>query len=346
MPPSLCVIEGDGIGREVVPVAVEVLQAALPELEVVPAEAGWDCFRSCGVALPRVTLEAIGRCGAALFGATASPGRAVGGYRSPILTLRQELDLYASIRPVRGWPSISQRAAVDLILVRENTQDLYAGRERERDAGETAIAERVITRRASRRIAEQALRLVERLRRRKLTVVHKANVLPLTDGLFRDTVREVAERWAGRGVHVQIEECYADLAALRMVAEPESFDVIVTTNLFGDILSDEAAHWAGGLGVAPSLNLGDDLAVAEPVHGAAPDIAGKGLANPVAAILSAALLAGHVWGRQDVAGRVEHAVASALAGGAHLDRHVTSSVRDAVLAALQRSSADEAVPRL
>lgn len=303
--PKLCVIPGDGIGQEVVPAAVRVLQVAIPGLEVVEAEAGWDCFQRQGVSVPEATLAAIRECGAALFGAVSSPSYRVTGYRSAILTMRQALDLYANIRPVQSWPNVSPRPGIDLIIVRENTEGLYAGRERLE--GDTAVAERIITRHASRRIAQKALDLSRQLGRQRLTIVHKANVLPLTDGLFRDTVREVV------GNALAVDELLVDVATLKMVAEPERFDVVVTTNLFGDILSDAAAHWGGGLGLAPSLNWGDNIAVAEPVHGSAPDIAGQGVANPIAAILSGALLARFVWGDERGAVRVETAVHQTLA---------------------------------
>lgn len=286
--PKLCVIAGDGIGREVIPAAVRVLRAAIPDLETVEAEAGWDCFQRRGTAVPDETLAAIRECGAALFGAVSSPSYPVDGYRSAILTLRQTLDLYANIRPVQSWPHVSPRTGIDMIIVRENSEGLYVGRER--SDGETAVAERIITRKASRRIAQKTLDLSRQLSRKRLTIVHKANVLPVTDGLFRDTVREVV------GDALAVDELLVDVAALKMVAEPERFDVVVTTNLFGDILSDAAAYWGGGLGLAPSLNWGDGLAVAEPVHGSAPDIAGQGIANPIATILSGALLARTLWG--------------------------------------------------
>lgn len=331
MRPRLCVIPGDGIGQEVVPVAVEVLQAVLPEVECESAEAGWECFRSRGEAVPSATLEAVRRCGAALFGATASPGRVVPGYRSTILTLRQQLGLHANIRPAVSRAGSSPRAGVDLVVVRENTEDLYVGRESR--SGDVAIAQRVISVAASRRIARVALDVADTRGAKKLTIVHKANVLPVTDGLFRDCVREVLAEWDGPSADIDVEECYVDVAALRMVAAPESFDVVVTTNLFGDILSDAAAHWSGGLGVAPSLNLGDGVAIAEPVHGSAPDIAGTGAANPAAAILSVALLLEYVWERPDLARRIERAVEVALAGGSPAP--VLASVRAAVLNQLE-----------
>lgn len=311
--PKLCVIPGDGIGREVVPAAVEVLGRAIPGLETIEAEAGWECFLRNGVSVPENTLERIRSCGAALFGAVQSPARKVEGYRSAIITIRQSLDLYSNIRPVKTWPRVSPRADVDMIVVRENTEGLYAGRER--IEGETAVAERVITRRASRRIGERAFGLACAGGRKRVTIVHKANILPLTDGLFRDTVRDVAERYAAEGCGVMVDELLVDTAAMKMVEAPQTFDVVVTTNLFGDILSDCAAPWGGGIGLAPSLNWGDSAAVAEPVHGSAPDIAGKGIANPIAAILSGAMLARHVWGCESEAAAIEGAVAAALEAG-------------------------------
>lgn len=312
--PKLCVIQGDGIGKEVVPAAVTVLKAAIPNLETVEAEAGWECFLDQGVSVPETTLAAIRQCGAALFGAVSSPAHKVEGYRSAIITMRQALDLYANIRPVQSWPDISPKAGIDMIIVRENTEGLYAGRER-LEGDTTAIAERVITKAASWRIAWRALELARALGRKRLTIVHKANVLPLTDGLFRDQVRQAVAEFEQDGFALQVEEMLVDIAAYRMVSEPERFDVVVTTNLFGDILSDAAAHWCGGMGMAPSINLGDGVAVAEPVHGSAPDIAGKGIANPVAAILSAALLARYVWNLPEAARQMEKAVSDALAQG-------------------------------
>jgi homoisocitrate dehydrogenase len=337
--PQLCVIEGDGIGREVIPAAVRVLREAIPGLGVVMAEAGWACFEHWGASVLPETLECVRECGAALFGAVSSPTRRVDGYRSAILTLRQELDLYANLRPVRSLPVVSPREGIDLLIVRENTEGLYAGRERLEAGGETAIAERVITRRASRRIAAQALEWMKPGRRR-LTVVHKANILPLTDGLFRDSVLEEVARVRGQGCEVMVEELLVDIAAYKLAAEPERFEVIVTTNLFGDILSDLAAHWMGGMGMAPSLNWGESVVVAEPVHGSAPDIAGKGIANPIAAVLSAALLARYAWGLAGAADAIETAVNSALANAPELAQRgvPTEVVTRAILHALEKAA--------
>lgn len=303
--PDLCVIPGDGIGKEVIPAAVEVLRAAVPELRTVEAVAGWECFLEHGDSVPQSTLDAVYDCGAALFGAVSSPAYAVKGYRSAILKLRQELDLFANIRPVRSWPNVSPRDGIDLIVIRENSEGLYVGREKV--IGEEVIAERVITRKASLRIGSRAVQLARQQNRKRVTIVHKANVLPLSDGLFRDTIKDCLPE------DLLVDELLVDVAALKMVGEPDWFDMIVTANLYGDILSDAAAYWGGGLGLAPSINWGDKIAVAEPVHGSAPDIAGKGIANPIAAILSGALLARYIWDQDSAAELIEAAVHKTLA---------------------------------
>ena len=343
----LCVIPGDGVGREVIPCAVEALQRALPGLVTVEADAGWDCFQRTGNPLPETTVAKIAECGAALFGAVSSPSKKVEGYRSPIIQMRQRFDLYANLRPTKGLeiggrrsataPSISDpqsssgRPAVDLLIVRENTQGLYAGRERMQ--GEEAIAERVITRAASERIARMAFALARERARRHVTIVHKANILPITDGVFRDAVRAVGAGYPD----VTIGEMLVDTAAMMLASRPAEFDVIVTTNLFGDILSDVASVWGGGMGVAPALNLGDGVAIAEPVHGSAPDIAGKGIANPCGAILSAALLARHYWQLPDVANRIEQAVYGAIESGVRTpDLGGQATTRDVTAEVMQR----------
>ncbi len=311
---DLCVIPGDGVGREVIPCAVEVLQCVAGNVRLVEADAGWDCFIRNGNALPDETIHAIETCTAALFGAVSSPSKKVEGYRSPIVQMRQRFDLYANLRPTRelagadGMRRISG-APVDLLIVRENTQGLYIGREYMR--GDEAVAERVITHSASERIAKIAFELANTRARRQLTIVHKANILPVTDGTFRDSARAVGAAFP----EVKINELLVDTAAMLLASKPQQFDVIVTTNLFGDILSDVASVWGGGMGVAPALNIGQGVAIAEPVHGSAPDIAGKDIANPSGAILSAALLLRYHWHMPDEADRVERAVYAAIDQG-------------------------------
>lgn len=312
---QLVVIPGDGIGKEVIPAAVEVLRAVFTDLEVVPAEAGWATFERRGLSVPPETLAAIRGVRAALFGAVQSPAYKVPGYRSAILTLRQELELYANIRPVRSLPLPQARPGVDLVVVRENTECLYVGEERWIRDGEVAEATRRISRSAGERIGRVAFTLAQarRAETARVTIVHKANILPLTDGLFRDSVRAVAAEFPG----VEVDELLVDVAAYQLAARPDRFDVIVAPNLYGDILSDLAAVWGGGLGLAPSLNLGEGgVGLAEPVHGSAPDIAGRGIANPVAAILSAALLVRYTWNEPEVAERIERAVGIAIERGA------------------------------
>lgn len=301
----ICIIPGDGVGQEVIPAAQRVLEALKLNLEFTRADAGFEHFQKTGDAIPNATLEIVKQCDATMFGATSSPMTRVEGYRSPILALRKALDLYANLRPVQSLPAQFSRANIDFLIVRENTEGLYAGRERAEN-DETTIAERVITKRASERIARIAFELAM-TRKRRVTIVHKANVLKLTDGLFRETCLNVAREFPD----AQTQEMLVDAMAMRLIQDPQNFDVIVTTNLFGDILSDEASALIGGLGVAPSGNLGASNAVFEPVHGSAPDIAGKGIANPIGAILSSAMMLDYLkW--TDAAARVRRAVNRAL----------------------------------
>lgn len=327
-PLRVCVIAGDGIGPEVIGAAARVLLALAPDAELAEAAAGWAAFEREGAALPAATLAAARAADAILFGAVASPSHAVPGYSSPIVGLRRALELYANLRPTQG-------AGVDLVIVRENTEGLYAGRERLEDGGETAIAERVITRRASTRIARAAFELARRRaaelgRPGRVTVVHKANVLRISDGLFREAALAVARDYPD----VAVEEQLVDVAAMRVAQGPGRFDVVVTTNLFGDILSDVACIHGGGLGLAASANLGDGRGLFEPVHGAAPDIAGRGIANPLAALECVAMLL--EWrGRAAAAGRLRAATAAVLAEGPRTPDlggdATTVAVTDAVL---------------
>jgi homoisocitrate dehydrogenase len=306
------VIEGDGIGREVIPAAVKVLRLLMPDIHIMVGQAGWDYFQAHGTSLPPETIQLAMDCGAVLFGAAASPSYPVEGYFSPIVRLRRILKAYANIRPTRYLPVPTAREGVDLLVVRENTEDLYIGHEYTEDEGQTGVAEKVITREATERVARRAYNMAVSSGRRKVTIVHKANVLQQSDGLFRRVALEIAEQYP----QIITDELLVDTAAYWMVKDPLRFDVILTSNLYGDILSDMAAAWGGGLGLAPSLSVGDGVAIAEPVHGSAPDIAGKGIANPTAAILSVAKLLRHHWGQHEAAHRIEDAVYATLAEGA------------------------------
>jgi homoisocitrate dehydrogenase len=333
---TVCLIPGDGVGQEVIPAAAQVMRAVMPGLQFIETDAGWDCFLRTGTALPDATVDAVAAADGALFGATQSPNEVVPGYRSPILALRKRFDLYANLRPTTSL--LPDGPQLDFLIVRENTEGLYAGRERSEGA-DTAIAERVITRQASERIARVAFEQARRRssvvgRQSSVTVVHKANVLKLTDGLFRQACLTVAKEYPD----VAVKEMLVDAAAMWLVKDPHRFDVIVTTNLFGDILSDEASGLIGGLGVAPSANVGAGrVAVCEPVHGSAPDIAGKGIANPVGAILSAAMLFDH-WGEAAHGDRVRRAVAETVAAGIVTPdlggRATTTQVTEAILGRL------------
>ncbi len=313
MSPTICLIPGDGIGQEVIPETARVLAHLCPHIHFTQAEAGWETFLRQGTALPEATIQAVGRADATLFGATQSPTDGpVQGYKSPILELRRRFHLYANLRPTHAL--LPHHPAVDLLIVRENSEGLYI-RDEESD-GETAVACRRITRRASQRIARVAFwharaRGGRNGRPPRVTIIHKANVLPLTDGLFRSAALEAAEDFPD----IQVEEMLVDAAAMWLVKGPARFDVLVAPNLYGDILSDLAAGLTGGLGLAPSANVGDNgVAVFEPVHGSAPDIAGQGVANPTAALLSGAMALDHL-GRVEEARRLRIAIYAALQSG-------------------------------
>jgi methanogen homoisocitrate dehydrogenase len=272
---KIAVLPGDGIGKEVVPVAEEVLRAVMPEAEYVAIDIGYERFLREGIAMSQEDLGLIRQCDCILFGAVTTPPKKC--YRSVILTLRTELDMYANIRPFKSCAVSPYK--VDMVIYRENCEDLYCGME---DVSEDQVlSTRKITRHASERIARAACK---RPGIKKLTIVHKANVLRSCE-LFRDVCIGTA-----REMNVPYEEMLVDATAYNLIRDPSRFDTIVTTNLFGDILSDEAAALIGGLGLSPSANVGDKYALFEPVHGSAPDIAGKGIANPIAAVLSAKMM--------------------------------------------------------
>ena len=310
---ELCVIEGDGVGHEVIPAALEVLKRVAPGIRVRQAPGGWDYFQEHGTPLPDESLALARECGAVLFGAVSSPSWSVENYYSPVVRLRREMQAFANLRPTRWLPVPTARRGVDLVIVRENTEDLYVGREVTEDEGRRGVAQKVITRAASERVARVAFELASSTGREKVTIVHKSNVLPRSDGLFRQVALEISEYFTD----IITDELLVDTAAYWMVKEPSRFDVVLTPNLYGDILSDMAAAWGGGIGVAPSLSVGEGVAIAEPVHGTAPDIAGRCIANPTASVLSVALLLRHHWLRPEEAQRVERAVLETLNAGHH-----------------------------
>ncbi|KAF9057286.1 mitochondrial NAD-homo-isocitrate dehydrogenase LysB [Panaeolus papilionaceus] len=339
-------IPADGIGKEVIPAArqaIEALGSDIPKPEFIDLLAGWEVFTRTGVALPEETVDILkNECDCALFGSVSSPSRKVNGYSSPIVALRKKLDLYANIRPVVSVaPEVGQQPSVDLIVVRENTECLYVKQETQTDGerGKEARATRVITEYASRRIGQMAFELANARPRKHLTIIHKSNVLSITDGLFRETVRAVPALPAVAGKYdgVTIAEQLVDSAVYRLFREPEVFDVMVAPNLYGDIISDAAAALVGSLGLIPSINAGDNFVMGEPVHGSAPDIEGKGIANPLASIRSAALMLRHL-GYTKGADRLDNAVDGVIRNGRILtpDLKGTSTTDEVLQAVLKQ----------
>ncbi|QCC46995.1 3-isopropylmalate dehydrogenase [Halobellus limi] len=302
MSEEIVVIEGDGIGREVVPAAVSVLEA-VGDFEFVAAEAGDAVKEETGEALPQETYDTVAGADATLFGAAGETAADV------ILPLRTAVGSFVNVRPARAYPGVDAvRPETDLVFLRENTEGVYAGHE-DRLSEDLSTLTRVVTTSASERLAEYACEYVRDQGKDGFQVVHKANVMRETDGRFRDAVVDVADE-AG----VETEEVLMDAFATRVCLDPTQFDVVVCPNLAGDVLSDLAAGLVGGLGLLPSANVGPDNALFEPVHGTAPDIAGEGVANPSAAILSAAMLLDHL-GYADEAENVRTAVESVLEDG-------------------------------
>jgi isocitrate dehydrogenase (NAD+) len=306
-PPKIraTLIPGDGIGPEVTEAALRVLDAAGVAIAWERVEAGGEVVVKYGTPVPEAALQSIRRLGLALKGPITTP---VGeGFRSANVTLRQSLDLYASVRPVKTIPGLPSRFEdVDLIVVRENTEGLYSGLEHRVTPG-VVTSLKVVTERACLRIARYAFVLAERQGRRKVTAVHKANIMKLTDGLFLECARKIARDHPT----IEYDEIIIDNCAMQLVRDPSRFAVLLLENLYGDIMSDLCAGLVGGLGVVPGANVGDDVAVFEAVHGSAPDIAGKGLANPTAVILSCVEMLKHL-GELSAAQRVEAAVHATL----------------------------------
>ena len=305
---TVTLIEGDGIGPEISAATVRAVEAAGGAFVWERADAGAGAVAKHGDPLPQATIDSIKKNRLALKGPLATPSG--GGYRSVNVTLRQQFDLYANVRPAKTIPGVPSRYTnVDLVIVRENTEDLYAGVEHYVDPRRSAAESiAIITRFGSERVIKYAFEYARANGRKKVTLVHKANILKMSNGLFLDTGKDVAKQYPD----ILFDDMIVDATAMKLVTQPEKFDVIVTMNLFGDILSDLTAGLIGGLGVAPASNIGyEDYAMFEAVHGTAPDIAGKGIANPTALMLSAAMMLDHV-DQRSAANRLRAGVYAAL----------------------------------
>lgn len=310
---NITLIPGDGIGPEVIKAARILLEASGVKINWEIVEAGEEVIQKFGTPLPNYVIDSIKKNKVALKGPITTP---IGtGFRSVNVALRQRLELYANIRPVKSYKGVPSRYSdIDLVIVRENTEDLYAGIEHKigEDAAESI---KIITREASERIARFAFKLTKREKRKKVTVVHKANIMKYTDGLFLECVRKVSQEYP----EIVFEEMIVDAMSMKLVQVPNNYDVLVMPNLYGDILSDLAAGLVGGLGVVPGANIGGKEAVFEPVHGSAPKHKGKFVANPTATILAGVMMLKYL-GESKAADRVEKAVVKVLEEGKYLTR--------------------------
>jgi isocitrate dehydrogenase (NAD+) len=312
---TITLIPGDGIGPSIAEAAVSVINAAGVRIEWERVEAGMGAIEKFKDPLPRSVLDSLARTRVALKGPLTTP---VGsGFRSVNVALRKEFDLYVNLRPVRSFEGVSTRYSdIDLVIVRENIEGLYTGREHYIDEDRSG-AEMVglVTRAGSERVVQYAYEYARQHKRRKVTAVHKANILKLTSGLFLEVSRQLAAQYPD----IQSEDKIIDNMAMQLVLNPSQFDVIVTTNLFGDILSDLASGLVGGLGLAPGANIGQNAAIFEAVHGSAPDIAGKNVANPCALILAGVMMLRHI-GEERAAEAIEKAVMGVIREGKTVTR--------------------------
>ena len=300
---DIAVISGDGIGKEVMSACEYLLDKLDLEFRFTYGEAGFECFNKNGTTLPDETIKMANKSDAVLFGAsTSTPGEP-----SPIINLRKELNVYANIRPIKSYKGVNCiRDDINFVIVRENTEGLYS--QVEYGDCDKMIAERHITRNASERISKAAFNLCIKRGENKVTCVHKSNVLKKTDGVFKESFYKIAKDYP----QITTEDYYVDAMAMYLLTQPQNFDVIVSSNLFGDILSDESAGLVGGLGLAPSGNIGDHNGLFEPVHGSAPDIAGKHIANPCSMILSASMMLDYL-GEWEIANDIKNAVEKVIA---------------------------------
>ncbi|MCS0502052.1 isocitrate/isopropylmalate family dehydrogenase [Ancylobacter mangrovi] len=345
----VALLPGDGIGPEISAAVTEIVDAAGAGIEWIPCAAGERVFRGGDpTGLPAATIDTIRRCGVALKAPLATP--LGGGERSANVRLRETFETFAAIRPAAVLPGLEGHArfpGVDLVLIRENLEDLYLGLEYGLDRG-VSVALKANSQTNTRRICQAAFAVAQALGRRRVTGISKSNILKVTDGGFDRIFDEEAARWKG----IEADRILVDAAACRLVTRPESFDVIVTSNLYGDILSDLTAGLVGGLGVCASINLGREVALFEAVHGTAPDIAGRNLANPTALLRAAVLLLDHV-GRFAAARRIERALALVLREGSALTSDLaangagvsTSDFTRTVIAAMSRVSAEGGTPQ-
>jgi isocitrate dehydrogenase (NAD+) len=332
---TVTLIPGDGIGPEVASAATRVLSATGVALDWESENAGAGTMGKWGTALPARVLDSIRKNKVALKGPTATP---VGsGHRSVNVELRKTLDLYANLRPVATLPGVKSRYdGVDLIVVRENTEDLYSGLEHVVVPG-VVESLKIITEKASTRIAKYAFEYARTHGRKKVTAVHKANIMKLSDGLFLDCCRAVAQGFP----EVQYDELIVDNCCMQLVLDPTRFDMLLLENLYGDIVSDLCAGFIGGLGMAPGANIGEQAAVFEAVHGSAPDIAGKNMANPIALILSGAMMLDHL-GEHQAADRVREGVNAVLREGRKMTRDLggtagTTEIAEAIATEIEKA---------
>lgn len=329
---TITLIKGDGIGPEVANAVVKIIAAAGAAIDWDDVPAGANAFEKLGTVLPEYTVDSVKKNKIALKGPVGTP---IGeGFKSISVTLRKRLELYANLRPVKSLPKINSRYQnIDLIIVRENTEGLYSGIEHEVVPG-VVESLKIITEKASTRIAEFAFQYARNNNRKLVTAVHKANIMKLSDGLFLQCCRKVAEKYPD----IQYDEKIVDNACMQLILNPYQFDVMVLENLYGDIVSDLCAGLVGGLGTAPGANIGNEYAIFEAVHGSAPDIAGKNLANPIALLRSAILMLDYI-GELDAARRIQHAIEKVLDKGTALTRDLggtatTTELTDAIIAEL------------
>ncbi len=310
---KVTLIKGDGIGPSIMDEAVKVIEASGAKIEWEEAYAGMSAFEKFQTPLPDATMASFDKTRVAFKGPLTT---VVGtGFRSINVALRQQYELYANVRPAKNWDGIKTRFDnVDIVIVRENTEGLYSGLEHyltpKKDIAESLA---VVTRAGSKRVIEYAFKYARDNNRKKVTVCHKANILKFTQGLFLDVARETAAKYPD----IQFDEKIVDAACMHMVMNPQQFDVVVTTNMFGDILSDLTAGLVGGLGLIPGANIGDDAALFEAVHGSAPDIAGKNLANPTAVIMGGVMMLNHL-GEFEAANRVKTAIEKVITEGKYV----------------------------